>query len=62
MAEHKFNDYTKINYNLPRPNKEEYNTFAEYWDAMFNQQDGYLYLKFKDTYNSKWGSPTTDME
>jgi len=49
----KFNDYTKINYNLPRPNKEDYKTFATYWNAMLNQRDGYLYLKFKDTYGSK---------
>ena len=53
MTKEKFNDYTKINYSFLKPSQEDYKTFSEYWEAMTNQQDGYLYKKFKYTYGSK---------
>ena len=53
MTKEKFNDYTKIDYSFLKPNQEDYKTFSEYWEAMTNQQDGYLYKKFKYTYGSK---------
>ena len=42
MTKEKFNDYTKINYSFLKPSQEDYKTFSEYWEAMTNQQDGYL--------------------
>ena len=53
MTKEKFDDYTKIDYSIPKPSQENYKTFSEYWDAMCNQKKGYLHLKFKDTYGSK---------
>ena len=49
MPEEKANNYTKIDYSIPKVNKENYKTFKEYFQARSN----YVQLKFKDTYGSK---------
>ena len=49
MTEEKVDDYTKIDYSIPKVNKENYKTFNEYFQALCN----YIHLKFKDTYGSK---------
>ena len=49
IPEEKFDDYTKIDYSIPKVNKEDYITFKEYFQARSN----YVQLKFKDTYGSK---------
>ena len=48
----KVDDYTKIDYSIPKVNKEDYITFKEYFQARSN----YVQLKFKDTYGSKESS------
>ena len=47
------NDYSLIDYSIPEPRQEDYKTFKEYWYAMSNLEDGYLYLKYKYTYGSR---------
>ena len=49
MTKEKFDDYTKIDYSIPKVNKEDYKTFNEY----FQDQCNYIQLKFNDTYGSK---------
>jgi len=49
MPEEKANNYTKIDYSIPKVNKEDYKTFNEY----FQDQCNYIQLKFNDTYGSK---------
>ena len=49
MSEEKFDDYTKIDYSIPKVNKENYKTFKEYFQARSN----YVQLKFNNTYGSK---------
>ena len=48
----KVDDYTKIDYSIPKVNRENYTTFKEYFQARSN----YVQLKFKDTYGSKESS------
>ena len=45
----KVDDCTKIDYSIPKVNREDYITFKEYFQARSN----YVQLKFKDTYGSK---------
>ena len=45
----KVDDYTKIDYSIPKVNREDYTTFKEYFQA----RSDYVQLKFKDTYGSK---------
>ena len=52
MTKKKVDDYTKIDYSIPKVNKENYKTFNEYFQARSN----YVQLKFKDTYGSKESS------
>ena len=49
ITKEKVDDYTKIDYSIPKVNKEDYITFKEYFQARSN----YVQLKFKDTYGSK---------
>ena len=49
MTKEKVDDYTKIDYSIPKVNKENYTTFKEYFQARSN----YVQLKFNDTYKSK---------
>ena len=49
MTKKKVDDYSKIDYSIPKVNKEDYKTFKEYFQARSN----YVQLKFKDTYGSK---------
>ena len=49
MTKKKVDDYTKIDYSIPKVNKEDYKTFNEY----FQDQCNYIQLKFNDTYGSK---------
>ena len=52
MLKEKVDDYTKIDYSIPKVNKEDYKTFNEYFQA----RSKYVQLKFKDTYGSKENS------
>ena len=45
----KVDDCTKIDYSIPKVNREDYTTFKEYFQA----RSDYVQLKFKDTYGSK---------
>ena len=47
------NDVSLIDYSIPEPRQEDYKTFKEYWYALSNLEDGYLYLKYKYTYGSR---------
>ena len=49
MTKKKVDDYSKIDYSIPKVNKEDYKTFKEDFQARSN----YVKLKFKDTYGSK---------
>ena len=49
----KDNDVSLIDYSIPEPRQEDYKTFKEYWHALSNLEDGYLYLKYKYTYGSR---------
>ena len=52
MLKEKVDNYTKIDYSIPKVNRENYTTFKEYFQARSN----YVQLKFKDTYGSKESS------
>ena len=52
ITKEKVDDYTKIDYSIPKVNRENYKTFNEYFQASSN----YVQLKFKDTYGSKESS------
>jgi hypothetical protein len=52
ITKEKVDDYTKIDYSIPKVNRENYTTFKEYFQARSN----YVQLKFKDTYGSKESS------
>jgi hypothetical protein len=52
ITKEKVDDYTKIDYSIPKVSKENYTTFKEYFQARSN----YVQLKFKDTYGSKESS------
>ena len=52
ITKEKVDDYTKIDYSIPKVNRENYKTFKEYFQARSN----YVQLKFKDTYGSKESS------
>ena len=45
----KVDDYTKIDYSIPKVNREDYKTFKEYFQA----RSDYVQLKCKDTYGRK---------
>ena len=49
ITKEKVDDYTKIDYSIPKVNRENYKTFKEYFQARSN----YVQLKFNDTYKSK---------
>ena len=49
ITKEKVDDYTKIDYSIPKVNKENYKTFKEYFLALCN----YIHLKVRDTYGSK---------
>ena len=49
ITKEKVDDYTKIDYSIPKVNNENYTTFKEYFQA----RSDYVQLKFKDTYGSK---------
>ena len=52
ITKEKVDDYTKIDYSIPKVKRENYKTFKEYFQARSN----YVQLKFKDTYGSKESS------
>ena len=45
----KVDDYTKIDYSIPKPKEKDYEIWNEYFQALCN----YIHLKFRDTYGSK---------
>ena len=49
MTKEKFDDYTKIDYSIPKPKEKDYEIWKEYFQALCN----YINLKFRDTYGSK---------
>ena len=49
MTKEKFDDYTKIDYSIPKPKEKDYET----WKEDFQARSNYVQLKFKDTYGSK---------
>ena len=44
-----FDDYSLIDYSIPKPKEENYKTFNEYFKDLSN----YIYLKYRYTYGSK---------
>ena len=49
ITKEKFDDYTKIDYSIPKPKEKDYEIWNEYFQALCN----YINLKFKNTYGSK---------
>ena len=49
MLKEKVDDYTKIDYSIPKPKEKDYEIWNEYFQALCN----YINLKFKNTYGSK---------
>ena len=44
-----YNDYSLIDYDQVKPEKEDYENFEDYWNALVN----YLVEKYRYTYGSK---------
>ena len=44
-----FDDYSLIDYSIPKVNREKYKTFNEYFQDLSN----YIYVKYRYTYGSK---------
>ena len=42
-------DYSLIDYSIPKPKEKDYEIWNEYFQALCN----YIQLKFRDTYGSK---------
>ena len=49
MLKEKVDDYTKIDYSIPKLKEKDYEIWEEYFQALCN----YIHLKFNDTYGSK---------
>ena len=49
MLKEKVDDYTKIDYSIPKPKEKDYEIWNEYFQALCN----YIHLKIRDTYGSK---------
>ena len=49
MLKEKVDDYTKIDYSIPKLKEKDYEIWEEYFQALCN----YINLKFKNTYGSK---------
>ena len=49
ITKEKVDDDTKIDYSIPKVNRENYKTFNEYFQDLSN----YICLKFRYTYGSK---------
>ena len=44
-----FDDYSLIDYSIPKLNRQNYKTFNEYFQDLSN----YIYVKYRYTYGSK---------